>query len=414
MNEPVPLHSIEAEEAFLGSLFALPKHDLKAAISQARAEHFFLAAHRVIFRELARIASCGDLDFVVFKSHLVRQELLGEIGGEEKLIRLGMAPASWTSWPLYLDVIVQNWQRRELQRIGAEVGRLAFDERDTQEAVADARKKLHSAVFETSVSVPDIAEIELSDGDEQGIATAWKSVDRLNGQGFIKGQTTAVCAYHKGGKTAFMVQCSLAALQAGRSVVYATLADLDPRQIKRRMLKQMCGFSQRPDHLEAQADFQEALNWLNDQFKDGGCRVYDGAAHGRYVEDLFGKLAGLHLDSRIELVFVDYIQKCKSRERGARDSKTAELEYVSDVLCDLSKELSCPVVFGSQITPVSKGVQTTKYARGLEEDAGMVIQIGEKDEGGIAEIAVPFQRFGPEGKTRLRWNPKRVRFEELA
>ena len=295
---------------------------------------------------------------------------------------------------------------------------LARSDLDPQEIVSKSQKLMADAVAGHGRPMLDLAEIDIDIESESGVPSGFESIDRLTSWlGFVTGQTSVVAAYHKGGKTAFKLQCAKFLLDKGRNVVYATFADLSAPQLKRRLLKQMCGLSKAPNQegLLDQNRWGQAMDFLNDRLKDGSLLVYVGSEHGRYVEDLYAKVLEQEAEAGVDAVFVDYAQKLKSREKGARENKTAEIEAASDVLKSMAEDAKCSVIVGSQITRGErKGEIMTKYARAIEEDAGLVLYIGERDEQDRVTITAAYNRFGPSGvDVDFRWDPKRVRFEEV-
>lgn len=423
-EDRIPLHSVEAEMSFLGSLLYMTTNLARVAIAEAQIEWFCRPAHRLIFRLSHKINCRGaQIDLVTLKRELVTTGSLEEIGGEEYLIRLAEFVPSPTNWKQYIDIIRQNWQLRSLNTLGEDVTKLVFDEeKDTEEKLAEARKLLRSPFFATGAPLIDVASITLSEDDESGVPTGIKGLDALTGYGAPRGQMSAACAYHKGGKTTFLIQTALDAMQSGLRVCYATMADLDPKQLKRRMLRQLCGWSKMPfelasnptfDQAATREEFQKALDWLNDVFKDGGCEIFYGKVHGRYIEDVIAKVSSRHLEQPYDVMMLDYIQKTRSRERGAKDSKTHELEYVSDSVKTLAEDLDIPVWVGAQITRGDgKEEATTKYARAVEEDAGFVVHIDLNLDDNTGVLRVPYNRFGPPGSVKVGWDLDRVRFTE--
>jgi len=410
--ENVPLHCVEAEESFLGALFFLKRKSLAAAIAKARPEWFFLSSHRVILEAAKRVAIGKDqLDEVMLKSDLVSRGLLEHAGDEDKLIRIAERVPSPANWDHYLGIVRDNFHLRSLDGLGNQLHDLVRSGDEPTAVWQTALRSIKGLVSGSGTELINLAEIDLDAEPESGVPSGFESIDRTTGfLGFVTAQTSVVSAYHKGGKSAFMLQCAKFLMDRGKSVVYATFADLTAAQLKRRILKQMSGFSRPPESLQESADFEEAIDYLNDTFRDGSFRIYVGAQHGRYVEDLAAKL--LEDSEGPDAVFVDYAQKLRSRERGARDSKTAELEYASDALKAMAEDCNCSVILGSQITRGErKGEQTTKYARGIEEDAGLVLNIGETDDAGRVTITVAYNRFGPSGvELPFRWDKHRVRF----
>lgn len=416
---PIPLHSIEAEMSALGSC-VYGARAVDDVLRESAARDYYRPSHQKLFRTIKAMRDARqDIDLVTLKERLIRQNDLEGLGGEEYLIRLAETVPSPGSAAHYARIVRENAVLRHLAAVGQKIFKLAYDEdMTTPEKVAKVMSMAKADHFGFGLGLDDLSEIDPNQHPEEGIRTGFRRFDAATGCGLPKGQTTLVSARQKGGKTAFLLGLALAGVREGKTVVYATLADLNPFQIKRRLLKMLSGHDRQPQQAEAfdEDSYEAGLGFLNDHFKDGSLFVYDGRKYGTYVEELAARMTGRVLETKVDLLIVDYAQKLKSRERGGRDNKTAEQEICSDALKRLAEDLNVPIAVGSQITEGGAAGQTTKYARAWEEDAGLVLNIGgieDPTSDSHVTMTIPYNRFGPRGRFDLLWRARNVGFEEV-
>lgn len=260
-------------------------------------------------------------------------------------------------------------------------------------------------VFEGGTELTPISSVSLP-SHLDGVSTGFSCLDRVtHGSGWVSGQMAVVSGYQKSGKTSFKTQSAVHAARlfakdgSDRCVVYATFADLSREALLQKMLQQDCGCRYVSDSL-TQAAFDE-LRALPIVF-------YDARRHGRNVEDFVSRVQGLAYKRPVGVFFADYAQKIGAKE----PNPVARMESVSSRLCDLADDLHVPGVVGSQVTFNQEGEATTKYARALEEDAGLVVRIVREKDGGVF-IEVPFNRHGPGQKRQeVDWDERRLSFRE--
>jgi replicative DNA helicase len=419
-DEPIPLHSMEAEMSCLGAcLFGDRAVDEAMAIVEA--DDFFRPAHQVAFAAVARLRHQGcAVDMVTLKQELIRAGALDNVGGEEFIVRIAELVPNPGSVRTYARVVKENASLRRLQAAMRKGLQLVDDpDLSTAEKLAKAEQFLEGAKFRLApdpISLADMAKElmqDLDSGIEDGVSTGFKFLDTLTTcGGYPKGQTSVVSAYQKGGKTTFAVSSAIRNLKAGRSVLYYTLADLSPKLLTKRIVTQETGISKKPRDLEEE---QSYLNCL-DSLYSGGWKLdfLSSRVHGSSIEEIEIAVKGAFYRQPRNLVFVDYAQKIETK--NDRLDQVRALEFASKRLVRLAEDLGAPVVVGSQITEDRDGNITTKYARALEEDAGVVYRIHrksreERDEPRV-EVEVAYNRFGEERTIKLSWDKARVMFDD--
>jgi hypothetical protein len=390
------MNAVEVEGAVIGS--ALTFVDAaKAASALLVASDFTAEVHREAFTVIKDQVECGLEPSILSVSQEL--ELYEGEHDREYLAKLVGESFSAAQIEHHCQILKEKTQQRE---IVAEL-KAIYKLNKLSPAEALERVQALAATGNTGILRPLIPWNGIDiEGRESGVSTGFFNLDEYTGVGWVDGQTSLVCAATKGGKSSLMVGSFVKAGKTGVPVIFATFGDLNPRHLKKRALKHECGMGGRPTKtLDRVPDFEDALARLSLP----SVHVYYAAEHGRHVETLCAYVR----KERPRIVFADYAQKIGSRTVGPGE-KVRQMEFISGQLSDLADELQIPIVLGSQITGDGQGNFTAKYARALEEDAGLVLRI--KREGESATIEIPYNRFGPSGSIPMRWNEKHVRFEE--
>lgn len=259
------------------------------------------------------------------------------------------------------------------------------------------------------VTCTDVSDLDESGGVPEGIASGFFGIDSKNESGgFPKGQMTVVGARKKHGKSSFMAQCACHALKAGHRVLYVTLADLTKQQVWRRMRRAVTGWADAPHDLARAEEWRAKIANLQAFWELKLADSKDIA--GPYVEDLVQGIEALNRRHCFDLVFLDYVQKLKSRNQPDRVRAT---EAASTDLSYMAADRGFALVVGSQMSETG----TTRYSQELEDDCGLMLTIGAPDglEALEREFVVPYNRFGPSGYEFMgTWDKTTLTFRENA
>ncbi|MEJ5165690.1 MAG: DnaB-like helicase C-terminal domain-containing protein, partial [Thermoanaerobaculia bacterium] len=141
-----------------------------------------------------------------------------------------------------------------------------------------------------------------------------------------------------------------------------------------------------------------------------------------YMHELRAKCRRLMKTYGLDIVFIDYIQLLKTREKY--ENRNLQLGAISASLKSIAKEFKIPVVALSQLSR-SPEKRREKDARptmadlresgNLEQDADLVILLyrnKEMDENNMAEIIIDKQRNGPTGAFKLVFLRNLASFKE--
>jgi replicative DNA helicase len=405
----------EAEMSLIGACFLSDRVFVEFTQS-VQAWQFHRPAHRTIWTAMQRLARKNQtIDVVLLENELGAG--IADIGGPDYLVQLASYSPGPSRASEYAGIVrdlaeVRSYQssaRALLEKIG-----------DEDATAADIRARVTNLqTLAINYENPFVAwaDIDIS-RQETGVSTGYKHLDRCTHMGgYPAGQTTIVSAYHKGGKSTFLLSSFVHLATAGRRVVYATFADLNAARLKRRALRNRTGWGTAPSqNFELAHIFEDELKLQNKFWKAG---VYDASRldSGDDVETFSTWLESIHSHMPIDAAFVDYAQKITSRDKKAT-SDTSEQNIVSAKLSKLAERTGIALVVGSQITesnPKEGRRAMTKGSRKWEEDAGLVLRLKREDKG-LYTCEVAFNRFGPQApdapELNFAWNAERLRFDE--
>jgi replicative DNA helicase len=138
------------------------------------------------------------------------------------------------------------------------------------------------------------------------------------------------------------------------------------------------------------------------------------------------KCRRLHMEYRLDLVLIDYLQLMSGGVRA--ENRVQEVSYISRNLKMLARELNVPLLAAAQLPRAVEyradkepQLADLRESGSLEQDADVVMFIhfpyqSDKDnlKQDIAEIKVAKHRNGPTGGVELYFRRKLAKFENAA
>src|SRR5437773_1225686 len=139
-NNPSAPHSIEVENALLGSIM-LDNSALAIATEQVGVDDFFSEANRILFREMQAISGKGSpFDFVTVVETLRTKGDLEKVGGAVKLASLidGVPVGNPAAVKEYARIVKEKSMLRQVITSSNNVTARAFEGVDGAEALAES------------------------------------------------------------------------------------------------------------------------------------------------------------------------------------------------------------------------------------------------------------------------------------
>lgn len=439
----VPPHSIEAEQAVLGSLM-LDNQRWDRVSETITDRDFYSRHHQIIFAEMVNLVTKGvPIDLITLSESLESKDVLSDVGGFAYLAELSKNTPSAINVVAYTDIIRQQAILRELISSSNEIadncyateGRSSEDILDLAETkifqIAENRAKQGVGPKSvTSVLEDTVAKIEElfqkpHDG-VTGVSTGFVDLDKKTA-GLQRSDLIIVAARPSMGKTTFAMNlCENAAMMQEKPVLIFSL-EMPAEQIMMRMLASLSHV----DQTKIRTGQLDDDDWARISSTMGILLE----KKNMYIDDSSG-LTPMELRSRarriyrehggISMIMVDYLQLM--RVPNMSENRTLEIAEISRSLKALAKELQVPVVALSQLNrsleqradkrPVNSDL---RESGSIEQDADVIMFIYRDEvynEGsehkGIAEIILGKQRNGPIGKVRLKFQGQWSRFDNYA
>jgi replicative DNA helicase len=380
----VALHSVEAEQAVLGSLL-VDSSAWSRLTGKLDAEDFFRPDHAAIFRAIAKVAGAGrECDVITVSSRLQASGDLDDAGGMAYIGKLARETATAANVESYAEVVRERSMRRRLAQLAESIQRAVNvpgkSDRTAEDLLADAQRSLYDLQTKARagaglVSAHDLTRVLLDDLDRRrekpaGVSVGLADFDELTG-GLEPGDLVVLAGRPGMGKTAILGGISMNCSDGGTVAVFS--AEMPAQQLLRRNVASVGDVSlvklRRAQYLTdsdwasvAQAASVIAARklWIDET-------PLPTLAHVR------AECVGLKLRTgSLSLVLVDYIQLVQ----GTGENRYQQLRDVAYGFKALAKQLAVPVVVLAQI---NRGVESRDGKRPAMSDL--------RDSGAIEEAA---------------------------
>jgi len=131
MNEKVIPHSIEAEQAVLGSMF-LSKYALQKALEELNKDLFYLESHSKIFEVINDLYEKNSaIDITTVTTELDKRNILKQIGNVEYISEIINSVVSASNIDDYIKIVEEKAIRRRLIETSLEIVRAGYSSQDS-------------------------------------------------------------------------------------------------------------------------------------------------------------------------------------------------------------------------------------------------------------------------------------------
>jgi replicative DNA helicase len=437
IEERLPPHSVEAEEAVLGSLIIDP--DAIFEISNfLRPDAFYRAQNRWVYEAILGLSERRvPIEVLTLIEELRRREHLNEIGGDSTVFDLINAVPTSINVEAYARIVEAAAIRRKLILAAGSIAKLAYNEAEDITVVLDRSEHTLFSISQQRttrdlVPVKEIAGSYLERmeqlrerGDEFiGIPTGFVDLDRLL-SGLNKSDLVIIAARPGMGKTALQNAIALNAARRYNKRVAMFNLEMSAEQLLQRMIAADTRIDSQRLRRGDLADgewtvFMEALGRLSEM------RIFIDDTPSITPMQLRTKCRRLHAELGIDLIMIDYLQLMQSERPSS--NRVQEVSEITRELKGLARELDVPVVAAAQLSRAVEQRQVKKpmlsdlrESGSIEQDADVVMFIYRDDyyntenseRPNIAEVNVAKHRNGPTGSIDLFWHGKLATFRNL-
>ena len=430
-------NSRQAEEAVIGAVLINPEAYYDVA-QFLQADDFYIHRHRWIWDAFTRLHERRiPIDFLTVSEELEQMGQLAEVGGPAYLSGLiNNVPTSLHA-EAYGRLVEETAIRRRMLTAANDIAKLAYREDSSVETALDEAERAMFGVSErrTTRDLQSIQKV-LSDyydridqlasrGDEiYGVPTGFTDLDRLL-TGLQPSDLIIIAGRPGMGKTAFMLSAAKNAAQKFKKHVAIFSLEMSNEQLVQRLVSQETGIdSQRLRNGKLQEEewplFTHAIEVLSDMV------MFLDDTPALTPLQLRTKCRRLHMEYKLDLVIVDYLQLMGSGMRS--ENRVQEVSYISRNMKVLARELNVPVIAAAQLSRAVEQradkepqLSDLRESGSLEQDADIVMfihrpEMYEKDtlKQNLAQIKVAKHRNGPVGMVELVFRNNVAKFENAA
>ncbi len=359
---------------------------------------------------------------------------MNDVGGAAYLTALINNVPSSLHAEAYGRIVEENSIRRSMLEAANQIAKMVHKEDTSLEVVLDESEKAVFGVSERRMT-RDLTPIDkvlteyidhmtdLAGRDEEilGVPTGFLDLDRLLG-GLQKSDLIIVAGRPGMGKTGLALSIAKNAAQTHKKHVAVFSLEMSNEQLVQRLIAQETGIDSQRLRLGKLSDDEwtllvQAIETLSQTV------MFLDDTPGITPMQLRTKCRRLHMEHRLDLVIVDYLQLMSGDSRN--ENRVQEVSYISRNLKVLARELNVPVIAAAQL---SRAVEQRSDKRpmlsdlresgSLEQDADIVAFIYrpeqyEKDtvKQNLAEIILAKHRNGPVGNVELVFRKNLAKFE---
>jgi replicative DNA helicase len=417
-------HSRESEEAVLGAILINPEAYYDVA-QFLKPEDFYIHRNKWIWEAMVNLfEQRTPLDMLTISEELERNGYLAELGGPAYLTSLiNNVPTSMHA-EAYGRVVEETAIRRRMIEAANQIVKVAYKEEMTIDTVIDEAEKAVFGVSEhrQSSDLQPIKRVirdyqqrveDLSQRSDamQGVPTHFKFLDNLLG-GLQSSDLLIIAGRPGQGKTSFMLTIAKNAARISKKHIAIFSMEMSNEQVVQRLMSQETGIdSQRLRLGKLQDDEWSLFNEAIENFSD--TQIFLDDTPSITPTQMRAKCRRLHLEHRIDLVIIDYIQLMSGDNRN--ENRVQEVSYITRNLKALARELNVPVLAASQLSRSIEQradhrpmLSDLRESGSLEQDSDIVMfiyrdKVDEPDDPmkNVTEIIVAKHRNGPVGSVQL-------------
>ena len=451
-----PPYSLEAEQAFLGSL--LVWNDVIDDVPFLEGRHFFDALHENIFNMASSVIRQGRsaTPLTLMESFKAAEPIDATTTVPQYLGRLGTNAAPRGQAKACARTIVDLSVRRQLMLVGedlAEAAREASAEVSPSLLIEDAEKALFSLAER---HVGDTATLSLTDalsqavaymddaysGKRSGLRTGLIDLDAKLG-GLQDTDLIVLAGRPSMGKTALATNIAFHVARTQKPVHFFSL-EMSAQQLAMRILGEQSEIpaSRLRTGKVTEAQVKRAMETANDL---GDTPLFTDEIGGASIAQVTARARRLKRKKDIGLIVIDYLQLMRPSHSRANSNRVQDITEITTGLKALAKELRVPVIALSQLSRETEKrenkrpqLSDLRESGSIEQDADVVMfayreeYYVEREEptlgtpeykdwqhklegvAGKAEIIVGKHRHGELGAVQVAFRGDLTRFSNLA
>ena len=431
----VPPHSLEAEEALLGSAL-LSRDAVSRLMEEVRPADFYSPSNQTVYEAMKGLFDTGKPIDTVTVSELIFKDSKNSTSINASYIaRLVDNVPSSANFERYIEIVLEHSHRRKLLKASGRIELLAMAmDKEIHSVLDEAEQTIFTAsddaIGDGLVGVTDvlegaierIEEIENRGTGLSGLPTYFTDLDNYL-SGLQDGNLAVIASRPSMGKSSLALNIGTSVAKEGKVVAFFSL-EMTKEELVQRVLfseAKVTSGDARKGQLgpEKWSRVVEAASKVND------LPLYFDDAPVITVTDIRAKSRRLKSAKNLDLIIVDYLQLMQS---SSRDNRQQEIAEISRNLKNLARELKVPILALSQLNRAAEAREDKRPRLGdlresgaIEQDADIVMMLYRDDYynpgtdvPGVAEVNIVKNRSGMTGKVELFFSKEFTQFSNYS
>ena len=431
----VPPHSLEAEEALLGSDL-LSRDAVSRLMEEVRPADFYSPSNQTVYEAMKGLFDTGKpIDTVTVSELIFKDSKNSKSINASYIARLVDNVPSSANFERYIEIVLEHSHRRKLLKASGRIELLAMAmDKEIHSVLDEAEQTIFTAsddaIGDGLVGVNDvlegaierIEEIENSGTGLSGLPTYFSDLDYYL-SGLQEGNLVVLASRPSMGKSSLGLNIATNASKEDKVVAFFSL-EMTKEELVQRVL-----FSEAKvtsgDARKGQLGPEKWSRVVEAASKVNSLPLYFDDAPVITVTDIRAKSRRLKSSKGLDLIIVDYLQLMQS---SSGDNRQQEIAEISRNLKNLARELRVPILALSQLNRAAEAREDKRPRLGdlresgaIEQDADIVMMLYRDDYynpgteiPGVAEVNIVKNRSGQTGKVELFFSKEFTQFSNYS
>ena len=431
----VPPHSLEAEEALLGSAL-LSRDAVSRLMEEVRPADFYSPSNQTVYEAMKGLFDTGKPIDTVTVSELIFKDSKNSTSINASYIaRLVDNVPSSANFERYIEIVLEHSHRRKLLKASGRIELLAMAmDKEIHSVLDEAEQTIFTAsddaIGDGLVGVTDvlegaierIEEIENRGTGLSGLPTYFTDLDNYL-SGLQEGNLAVIASRPSMGKSSLALNIGTNVAKEGKVVAFFSL-EMTKEELVQRVL-----FSEAKvtsgDARKGQLGPEKWSRVVEAASKVNNLPLYFDDAPVITSTDIRAKSRRLKSAKNLDLIIVDYLQLMQS---SSGDNRQQEIAEISRNLKNLARELKVPILALSQLNRAAEAREDKRPRLGdlresgaIEQDADIVMMLYRDDYynpgtdvPGVAEVNIVKNRSGMTGKVELFFSKEFTQFSNYS
>ena len=443
--ERLPPHDERAEESVVGSLL-IDGDAILTVSTLLRPEDFYGERARWCYEACLSLWEINEAINPVTVGHrLAMLERLDLVGGPTYLGHLVNSVPTSAHAEHYARIVSRTHTLRRLIGAAGEIASLGYEgEDDVDRALSQAEDLLFGIrsgqQLRDFVAIRDVLDQYLEESarldspleqSQAPVYTSFSDLDQLLG-GLQRSDMVVLASGPSVGKSTLALNIARNSAQHGHGVAVFSL-EMSREQIGHRFLSSEANVDLRAVRQRLYGD-QAERRIVNAAGVLSELPIFIDDTPVQGIVDIRSKSRRLHMERKLDLVIVDYLQLIHGT--GRRENRVQEVGEITRALKGLARDLNVPVLALSQLSRAVEArpshrpqLSDLRESGSIEQDADVVMFIHRDDlrytreewerqypdqeyPRGLSELIVAKHRHGPLDTINLRFNGTLARFED--